>query len=65
ITQLIKTIAHHVIGLEYLKLPIYTLEDLALIHQANNQLKKLELYIMNRTIDLYCVLLLFANVPLK
>ncbi|CAG8726611.1 20844_t:CDS:2 [Dentiscutata erythropus] len=65
ITQLIETIARRAINLEYLKIPLYTLEDLALIHQANNQLKKLELYILNRRINLYCILFLFANVPLK
>ncbi|CAG8727123.1 9783_t:CDS:1, partial [Racocetra fulgida] len=44
ITQLIKAITQRTINLEYLKIPVYTLEQLVLIHQAFNQLKKLEVH---------------------
>ncbi|KAF0391972.1 hypothetical protein F8M41_010717 [Gigaspora margarita] len=64
ITQLVEIIAQHVINLEHLKIPIYTLKQLALIHRIHSQLKKLEIN-MNKRINPYCALFLFANVPLK
>ncbi|CAG8514085.1 5994_t:CDS:2, partial [Dentiscutata heterogama] len=64
ITQLVEIIAQKTINLEYLKIPLYTLEQLALIHRTNNQLKKLEINV-NRSINPYCALSLLANVPLK
>ncbi|CAG8597975.1 26659_t:CDS:2, partial [Dentiscutata erythropus] len=42
-TQLIKNVAESTINLKYLKTPLYTLEQLALILQTQNQLKKLEI----------------------
>ncbi|CAG8504311.1 6011_t:CDS:2, partial [Gigaspora rosea] len=64
ITQLIKTITQHMISLKYLKIPLYTLEQLALIHQSHNQLKKLEVHV-NKRINPYGALSIFANVPFK
>ncbi|CAG8763453.1 3033_t:CDS:2 [Dentiscutata erythropus] len=64
ITQLVEIIAQHVMNLEYLKIPLYTLDQLALIHRTHNPLRKLEIHI-NERINPYCVLSLFANVPLK
>ncbi|CAG8728956.1 12706_t:CDS:1, partial [Cetraspora pellucida] len=64
ITKLIKIITQYVISLEHLKIPLYTLDQLALIHQKQNQLKRLEIHIYKR-ISPYHVLFLLANVPLK
>ncbi|KAF0460731.1 hypothetical protein F8M41_000582 [Gigaspora margarita] len=64
ITQLIKSITQHMISLKYLKIPLYTLEQLALIHQAHNQLKKLEVHV-NKRINPYGAFSIFANVPFK
>ncbi|CAG8526359.1 3381_t:CDS:2 [Dentiscutata erythropus] len=64
ITQLVEIIAQQVINLEYLKIPLYTLEQFTLIHQTHNPLKKLEIY-ASRRINPYCALYIFANVPLK
>ncbi|CAG8481213.1 8512_t:CDS:2, partial [Racocetra persica] len=64
ITQLVKIIAQQVISLEHLKIPIYTLEQLALIHRTHNNLRNLEIH-MDRTINPYCALSLFANASLK
>ncbi|CAG8522586.1 6950_t:CDS:2 [Dentiscutata erythropus] len=64
ITQLVEIITQQVTKLEYLKIPLYTLEQLALIHRTHNQLRKLEIN-MNREINFYSALYLFANVPLK
>ncbi|CAG8491770.1 5044_t:CDS:2 [Dentiscutata heterogama] len=64
ITQLIKAITQPMIRLKYLKIPLYTLEQLALIHQTHNHLKKLEVHVNNR-INPFCALSIFANVPFK
>ncbi|CAG8641527.1 3129_t:CDS:2, partial [Cetraspora pellucida] len=64
ITQLVKIITQHVINLEYLKIPLNTLEQLALIHRTHNPLRRLEIH-MDRKINLHCALSLLANVPLK
>ncbi|CAG8615745.1 4923_t:CDS:2 [Dentiscutata erythropus] len=64
ITQLVKIIAQYVISLEYLKIPLYTLEQLAQIHKTHNQLRKLEINMGGR-INPHCALSLLANVPLK
>ncbi|RIB06452.1 hypothetical protein C2G38_2217047, partial [Gigaspora rosea] len=64
ITQLVEIIAQHVINLEHLKIPIYTLKQLALIHRIHSKLRKLEINI-NKRINPYYALSLFANVPLK
>ncbi|CAG8560176.1 25030_t:CDS:2 [Dentiscutata erythropus] len=60
--QLIKNIAECTMNLKYLKAPIYTLEQLALILHTKNQLKKLEIHIDYR-IHPYCALFLFTNMP--
>ncbi|CAG8705675.1 20190_t:CDS:2, partial [Dentiscutata erythropus] len=64
ITQLVKIIAQYVINLESLKIPLYTLEQLAQIHRNHNQLRKLEVSV-GRRINPLCALSLFANIPLK
>ncbi|CAG8573940.1 14183_t:CDS:1, partial [Cetraspora pellucida] len=64
ITQLVKIITQHVINLEYLKIPINTLEQLALIHRTHNPLRRLEIR-LDRKINPHCALSLLANVPLK
>ncbi|KAF0525399.1 tetratricopeptide repeat protein [Gigaspora margarita] len=61
-TQLIKNIAECTINLEHLKTPLYTLEQLALILQTQNQLKNLDINIGNG-IKPYCALFLFINMP--
>ncbi|CAG8827256.1 5798_t:CDS:1, partial [Racocetra persica] len=45
-------------------IPVYTLEQLVLIHQTYNQLKKLEVHVNQRT-NPYCALSSFVNVPFK
>ncbi|CAG8610710.1 7788_t:CDS:2 [Cetraspora pellucida] len=64
ITQLVKIITQHVLNLEYLKIPLNTLEQLALIHRTHNPLRRLEIH-LDKTINLHCALSLLANVPLK
>ncbi|CAG8559946.1 17968_t:CDS:2, partial [Racocetra fulgida] len=64
ITQLVEIITYNVINLEYLKIPLYSLEQLVEIHRANNPLRKLEIY-LDRQINLHSALSLFANSPLK
>ncbi|CAG8494431.1 1429_t:CDS:1 [Dentiscutata erythropus] len=64
ITQLVGIIAQQVTNLEYLKIPLYTLEQLALIHQTHNQLKKLEIN-MKRGTNPYYALSLLTNVHSK
>ncbi|CAG8692426.1 25063_t:CDS:2 [Gigaspora rosea] len=61
-TKLIKNIAECAINLEHLKTPLYTLEQLALILQTQNQLKNLDLHI-GKGIKPYCALFLFINMP--
>ncbi|CAG8505827.1 5765_t:CDS:2 [Dentiscutata erythropus] len=61
-TQLIKSIAECTINLKYLKTPLYTLEQISLILQTQNQLKKLEMHI-GYDIHPYCALFLFINMP--
>ncbi|CAG8564053.1 474_t:CDS:2 [Dentiscutata heterogama] len=61
-TQLIKNVAESTINLKYLKTPIYTLEQLTLILQTQNQLKKLEIRIGNQ-INPHYALFLFTNTP--
>ncbi|CAG8709769.1 2596_t:CDS:1, partial [Dentiscutata heterogama] len=61
-TQLIKNIAECTINLKYLKTPLYTLEQIALILQTQNQLKKLEIHI-GYDIHPYCALFLLINMP--
>ncbi|CAG8650177.1 21433_t:CDS:2, partial [Cetraspora pellucida] len=64
ITQLVKMIAQHVVNLEYLKIPLNTLEQLALIHRTYSPLRRLEIH-LDKKINLHCALSLLANVPLK
>ncbi|CAG8804227.1 27346_t:CDS:2, partial [Dentiscutata erythropus] len=61
-TQLIKNIAECTVNLKCLQTPLYTLEQLALILQTKNQLKKLEIHI-GYEIHPYCALFLFINMP--
>ncbi|CAG8733144.1 15617_t:CDS:2, partial [Gigaspora margarita] len=61
-TQLIKNIVECTINLKHLKTPVYTLEQLALILQTQNQLKNFDLHIGNG-ITPYCALFLFINMP--
>ncbi|CAG8848758.1 6150_t:CDS:1, partial [Gigaspora margarita] len=61
-TQLIKNIAECTINLEHLKTPLYTLEQLALILQTQNQLKNIDIN-MGNGIKPYCALFLFINMP--
>ncbi|CAG8605444.1 33668_t:CDS:1, partial [Racocetra persica] len=64
ITQLVEIITHNVINLEYLTIPLYSLEQLIQIHRTNTPLRRLEIY-LDRKINLYSALSLFANSPLK
>ncbi|CAG8505255.1 13631_t:CDS:2 [Dentiscutata erythropus] len=61
-TQLIRNIAECTVNLKHLKIPLYTLEQLALILQTTNQLKKLEIY-MEKKINPHYALFLFINIP--